>query len=198
MTYIAANIPKESTGYLHAHLYPPLFILEARVAENGLVQPRFKEVISRQDCEPPGEWVGGYYLRQYLSPLLDSDLNKYSSRQVQVLAQSLRLVESRTPIPSKVLVDGNVYFFKPWRRQGMYGCYELQAYMKILADTDASPPLLSDARICRLHGLAVDENDDVLQHYPLDPEGRVNSRRRLIGLLLTHVESRGTLDDLAP
>ncbi|KAK4191347.1 hypothetical protein QBC35DRAFT_460436 [Podospora australis] len=191
MTQIAPTPSTGSTGYLHSHLYPPWFILEARVAKSGYMQPYFDGALSRQEFGRPGESINNVSLRPHLSPLLNSALNKYSSRQVQVLAQTSRLV------PSKVLVDGTIYFFKPWNA-GRDGYYELQSYRKILADTEASPPLLAGARICRLHGLVIDNDDDVLQHYPLDSDEENYSGTRLVGLLLTYIENRGTLEDLAP
>ncbi|KAK4194002.1 hypothetical protein QBC40DRAFT_291539, partial [Triangularia verruculosa] len=185
--------PMESTRHLHSYLYPPWFILEARVAESSShVQPHFKVALSRQEFIRPGDYVNSKFLQAYLSPLLDSKLNKYSSRQVQILAQTPQLV------PSRVLVDGTVYFFKPWVSGRVHGYHELQSYRKILADTEASPPLLADARICRLYGLIIDNDDDVLQHYPLDNGEEDHSGTRLVGLLLTCIENRGTLKDLAP
>lgn len=95
-------------------------------------------------------------------------------------------------------MEGTVYFFKPWVSGQIHGCYELQAYRKILAAAEASPPLLSNARICRLHGLIIDKDDDVLQHYHLDSDEEDFPGTRLVGLLLTYVENKGTLEDLAP
>ncbi|VBB80345.1 Putative protein of unknown function [Podospora comata] len=185
--------PMESIWHLHSYLYPPWFILEARVAESSShIQPHFKVALSRQESPRPGEYVNSNFLQAHLSPLLNSELNRYSSRQVQVLAQTPQLV------PSRVLVDGTVYFFKPWVSGRVHGYHELQAYRKILADTEASPPLLADARICRLYGLIIDNDDDVLQHYPLDNSEENHCGTRLVGLLLTYIENRGTLKDLAP
>ncbi|KAK4671740.1 hypothetical protein QC764_0098350 [Podospora pseudoanserina] len=192
MTQMAPNPPTELTGYLHSHLYPPWFILVAKVDESGCVQPYFKAALSRQEFGRPGEYVNNDFLQPHLSPLLNSKLNKYSSHHIQVLAQTSQLV------PSTVLVDGTVYFFKPWISGRVHGYHELQSYRKILTDTEASPPLLASARICRLHGLVIDDDDDVLQHYPLDSDEENYSGTRLVGLLLTCIENRGTLKDLAP
>ncbi len=191
MIQMALNSPMGSAGDLHRYLYPPWFVLEARVAGSGCIHPHFKAALSRQEVGRPGEYVNGF-LRPHLSPLLDSKLNKYSSRQVQALAQTSQLV------PSKILVNGSVYFFKPWISGRVHGYHELQSYRKILADTDESPPLLADARICRLRGLIIDNDDDVLQHYPLDGNEEDHHGTRLVGLLLTPIESKGTLADLAP
>ncbi|KAK4107251.1 hypothetical protein N656DRAFT_785458 [Canariomyces notabilis] len=185
--------PIESTRYLHSHIYPPWFILEARVAESSShVQPHFKVALSRQEFIRPGDYVNSKFLQAHLSPLLDSKLNIYSSRQVQVLSQTSRLV------PSRVLVDGTMHFFKPWVSGRVHGYHELKSYKKILADTEKSPPLLTDARICRLRGLIIDNDDDVLQHYPLNGNEEDHAGKRLVGLLLNYIESKGTLNDLAP
>ncbi|KAK4196449.1 hypothetical protein QBC40DRAFT_287257 [Triangularia verruculosa] len=189
---MAPNPPIELTQYLHSYLYPPWFILEARVAESGCVQPYFKAALSRQEFGRPGEYINNDFLQPHLSPLLNSKLNKYSSHHIQVLAQTSQLV------PSRVLVDGTIYFFKPWISGRVHGYHELQSYRKILADTEVSPPLLADVRICRLYGLIIDNDDDVLQHYPLDNGEEDHSGTRLVGLLLTYIENRGTLKDLAP
>jgi hypothetical protein len=192
MTQTAPN-PMESTWYLHRSLYPPYFILEARVAESSShIQPHFKMALSRQEFSRPGENINDESLKPHLSLLLDSKLSKYSSRQVQVLAQTSHLV------PSRVLVDDNEYFFKPWVSGRVHGYHELQSYRKILADTEASPPLLADTRICHLHGLIIDNDEDVLQHYPLDSDEEDYPGTRLVGLLLTYIENKGTLYDLAP
>jgi len=143
MTQMAPNPTMESSRYLHTYLYPLWFIFEARVAEGSShIQPHFKVALSRQEFPRPVDYVDNELLQPYLSSLLNSKLNKYSSRQVQGLAQTSHLV------PSKVLVDNNEYFFKLWRLGRVCGYHELQAYRKILADTEASPPLLADIRIC--------------------------------------------------
>lgn len=183
--------PHSTMEVLHRHLYPPWFVLQARADESGCIQPDFKEALSRQEIKRPGEYVNDF-LRPHLSPLLDSKLNTYSSRQVQVLDQTSRLV------PSRVSVNGTVYFFKPWISGREHGYHELLSYRKIMADADASPPLLTDVRICRLHGLVIDSDDDVLRHYPLNHGEKNYSGIRLVGLLLTYIENRGTLKDLAP
>lgn len=68
----------------------------------------------------------------------------------------------------------------------------------MLAAAETSPPLLTDARICHLHGLIIDEDHDVLQHYHLDSDEKDYPGTRLVGLLLTYIENKGTLEDLAP
>lgn len=147
MNKLAPKSKIESTQYLHGYLYPPWFILEARELEDtGHIRPHSKVRVTRQEIVHPGDYVDGVYLWPHLSPLLDLNLNKYSSRQIQVLAQTSRLV------PSKVLVDGNVYFFKPWVSGHVHGYHESKSHNKILTDTSTSPPL-AEARICRLHGL---------------------------------------------
>ncbi|KAJ5567123.1 hypothetical protein N7535_006429 [Penicillium sp. DV-2018c] len=167
--------------------------VETRVSENSSdIHPHFTGPLSRQEFTRPGEYMHHDSLKSHLSQLLNSNLNKYSSRQVQVLAQTSRLV------PSRVLVDGNEYFFKPWVSGRVHGYHALRSYGKILADTEASPPLLADTRICHLHGLVIDDDEDVLQHYPLDSDKENYPGTRLVGLLLTYIENKGTLDDVAP
>lgn len=97
------------------------------MSERSCVQSSFKAALTPEDFRPPGESVHNHFLRPHLSLLLDSNVSKYSSRQVQVLAENPDLV------PTRVLVDGTVYFFKPWK-PGMYGYYEMQSYKQILAD----------------------------------------------------------------
>lgn len=191
MTQMAPDPPMESTGYLHSYLYPPSFILEAKATVNSCIQPCLKATLSRQNFVRPGEYVN-QPLQSHLSPLLELGVKTYSSRQVQALAYTA------CHVPSKVLVDGTVYFFKPWRSGWVHGYYELQSYRKILADSGGCPPLLADAHICRLHGLIIDNDEDVLQHYPLDSDEEDESGTRLVGLLVTYIENRGTLNDLAP
>ncbi|TGJ85064.1 hypothetical protein E0Z10_g3670 [Xylaria hypoxylon] len=190
MMQLAPDPLTESARSLHSYLYPPSFILEATVAESH-VQPRLKAALSRQEFIRPGDYVDSKFIRQHLSPLA-SRLEKYSSRQVQVLAHTPRLV------PSMVCVDCTTYFFKPWVSGRVHGYHELQAYEKILAAAKARPSLLHNAYICRLHGLIIDQDDDVLQHYRLDSDEEDYPGTRLVGLLLTHIENKGTLKDLAP
>ncbi|KAI0388290.1 hypothetical protein F5Y17DRAFT_453381 [Xylariaceae sp. FL0594] len=190
MTHLAPNPFTELTKSLHGYFYPPSFILEATVAENS-VQPHLKAALSRQEFVRPGEYVDNKFIQRHL-PSLESKLNTYSSRQVQVLAHTSRLV------PSVVCVDGATYFFKPWISGRVHGYHELRSYGKILAADEASPPLLCNAHICRLHGLIIDNDDDVLQHYHLDSNEKDYPGRRLVGLLLTYIENKGTMKDLAP
>lgn len=187
----------ESTGDLHSYLYPASFILEARVDEAGNIQPQIREVLSRQEFWPPGESVEAALIKPHLAPLLATDPAIYSSRQIQVLAHTPAL------LPSRVLVDGGAtYFFKAWSGGRQTGYHELQAYTKIRADDVASPPLLADddVRISRLHGLVIDDPGDVLQHFADDPNAEENHspHPRLVGLLLTDIDSDGTLAELAP
>jgi hypothetical protein len=192
MTEMASNL-MESTRYLHRYLYPPWFILEARVGEGSShIQPHFKEAVSRQALVHPGDSVDNIGLKPHLSPLLNSKLKKYSSSQVQILDQTLGWV------PSRVLVDDEEYFFKPWVAFRGHTYHELQSYGKLLADTEASQPLLADTRICHLHGLIIDDDENFLQHYPIDSDEELSSGNRLVGLLLTYIENKGTLGGVAP
>lgn len=190
MDQMAPNLV-ESPRYLHRYLYPQWFILEARVEEgSSYIQPHFKEVVSLQAILHPGDCVNNIALQPHLSPLLHQKPKKYASCQVQILDQTVDWV------PSRVLVDDKEYFFKPWVKfRDTY--HELQSYGKILADTEASQPLLADTRICHLHGLVIDHDDDFLQHYPIDSNEELWSTTRLVGLLLTYIENRGSLAGVA-
>lgn len=75
MTQMA--LPMESMRHLHSYLYPPWFILEARVAESSShIQPHFKLALSRQEFIRPGDYVNNSFLQAHLSPLLNSKLNQ--------------------------------------------------------------------------------------------------------------------------
>jgi hypothetical protein len=62
----------------------------------------------------------------------------------------------------------------------------------------ANPPLPADLRISRLHGLVIDDNDDVLQHFAVDRNVKEDCppSSRLVGLLLTNIDSDRTLAEL--
>ncbi|KAI8953091.1 hypothetical protein F4801DRAFT_538420 [Xylaria longipes] len=190
MTRLAPNPPTEPVRSLHSYLYPPSFILEATVVEDH-IQPRFQAPLSRQEFIPPGEHVHSEFIQPHLRPLA-SKFEKYSSCQVEVLAHTPRLV------PSMVCIDGVTYFFKPWVSGLYHGYHELQAYSEIQAAAEASPSVLDNANICRLHGLIIDDDNDVLQHYHLDMNEENWPGTRLVGLLLTFIENKGTMKDLAP
>ncbi|CAJ2509176.1 Uu.00g142020.m01.CDS01 [Anthostomella pinea] len=185
------------TESLHGYLYPPSFELEARAAESseGVVQAHFLGAVSRQKGGACGLVVG--FLQPHLSSLLALNVKTYSSGQVQVLAYHVTPRARRAP--SKVLVGNTVFFFKLFMRPHDHGRHELQSFVKILADAEASRPLLSEARICRLHGLLIDEDDDVLQHYDIDDSEEYRPGvQRLVGLLFTYIDNKGTLRHIAP
>ncbi|KAI2044691.1 hypothetical protein LOZ43_006283 [Ophidiomyces ophidiicola] len=127
--------------------------------------------------------------------------DEVKSRLREVKEELAVLGQTRHLVPSTVLVDRNVYFSKPWVSGRVHGYHELQSYRKILAGTEASL-LPANARICRLHGLIIDNDIDVHQHYPLDYPLDSNEEdhpgTRLVGLLLTNIENKGTLKELAP
>lgn len=186
MTQLVPDPPMDTAGYLHSHLYPPYFILEAKATASGHLQPHFREALSRQKLTPPGEYTSTLKLKVHLPPLLDK-FDTCSSRQVKVLTYTHHLV------PSQVYVNGVVYFFKPWASQRVSSYHQLAMCTRMLAVTEP-------ARISRLHGFVVDDDDDVLQHYPIDPDddSEIWPGKRLVGLLLTYIENKGTLSDLAP
>ncbi|KAJ5114030.1 hypothetical protein N7456_002564 [Penicillium angulare] len=194
MTQMAG--PPKSPQYLHQYLYPPQFIFEARVGEDkSQLQPSFKQVRFREYMQIPGEPVSRASLEPHLSPLLRTTIPRFSSDQVQVLTQT-----EETWVPSRVLVAGQQYFFRPWDYQGFKQnrYHELQAYAQIYADGQSDTPLLTSAHICRLHGIVIDRDEDTLQHYSLEGDEPMMLETRLVGLLLTYIERCGTLVSQAP
>ncbi|KAH9905223.1 hypothetical protein F4778DRAFT_769908 [Xylariomycetidae sp. FL2044] len=146
----------------------PPWYILEAVANGNRIQPHLKEALMRQEFVRPGEYVR--WLEPYLSTLIASNLHAYSSRQIQVLVHTSHL------IPSKVLQNGTTLFFKPWVSGPMFGYHELESHRKIL---EANPPL-------------------VLQHYRVNDDEENHSGTRLVGLLLSYIDSRGTMRDLAP
>ncbi|KAI1200241.1 hypothetical protein F5X97DRAFT_332238 [Nemania serpens] len=191
MRRLAPGPLTESMKSLHSYLYPPSFILEAAVSEDH-IQPRLKTPLSRQHFVRPGQYMG--LIQPHLSSFA-SEVSVYSSRQAQVMAHTSSMV------PSVVNVDSVTYFFKPWIRHRAY--HELRSHGKILEASEETPALLQDAYICRLHGLVIDHSNDVLQHYHLDSDEEEvddddSPHGTLVGLLLTYIENKGTMEDLAP
>lgn len=191
------EIPKpiESAWLLDNYLSPPSFILHARVDEFGKIQPRRQDASSRA-AAPHGECTSVESMKTSISPLLNSTMKNYSSGQIQVLDQTQRRV------PSRVLVDDNEYFFQPWVQYYQeHRYYSLQSYWKIFTDSKAGKSLLADANICKLHGLIIDSNDDCYHHEPLDSKSArddgVCSGTKLVGLLVTYIENKGSLRDVA-
>lgn len=187
MTQLVPDPPMDTAGYLHSYLYPPYFILEAKASASGHLQPNFRKTLSRQKFEPPGEYTHGLgKLKIHLAPLLEK-FDTCSSRQIKVLTYTHHLV------PSKVCINGAVYFFKPWARRQAFSYHQLDICTRMLAVTEPT-------RISRVHSLVIDHDDNVLQHYPIDPDDNdeIWPGTRLVGLLLTYIENKGTLSDLAP
>ncbi|KAI1736020.1 hypothetical protein F4680DRAFT_433940 [Xylaria scruposa] len=210
MNRLAPTISTESIRSLHSYLYPPSFILDATIKESH-IEPCFRTTVSRWKFVCSGEYVDNNDCFQPHLPSLASKVDVYSSRRIQVLAHTTQLV------PSKVSVDGVTYFFKPWLSGRGHGYHELRSHDKILVASEANPSSLCNAYICRLHGLIIDDDDDVLQHYQLhtypedsdedsdeddsDTENCDEDKShgtRLVGLLLTYIENRGTMHYVAP
>lgn len=190
MAQLVPDPPIDTAGYLHSYLYPPNFILEARVTPSGHLQPHLREPLSRQQlCGGPGEYTDGASdLRIHLPPLLlNKEFVTCSSRQVRVRTYTHHLV------PSQVYVNDDIYFFKPWASHKATSYHQLAICTRMLAVTEPT-------RISRVHGFVVDDDNDVLQHYPIDPDDdeEIPDGTRLVGLLLTNIENQGTLKDLAP
>ncbi|KAI0411142.1 hypothetical protein F5X98DRAFT_368287 [Xylaria grammica] len=192
MVRLYPNPLPKSKRLLHSYLYLPSFVLEATVVDSR-IQLRFGAALSRQKFVRPGEYVGNETFKRHLSPL-SSQLNEYSLRQVKVPAYTRRLV------PSVVSVDSTIYFFKPWISGRVHGYHELLSCERLLAAYKVNPSLLHNVYICRLRGLIIDNDDDVLQHYHFDIKGDKEywPGTRLVGPLLTYTENKGTLDDIAP
>ncbi|KAJ5723074.1 hypothetical protein N7488_001109 [Penicillium malachiteum] len=93
--------------------------------------------------------------------------------------------------PKESARDLHMYLYPSW-------FFSRGKSRKILADTETSPSFLADTPICHLHGLIIDNDEDSLPHWPLDSDEEVCSGTRLVGLLLTYIENKGTLENVAP
>ncbi|KAK3933564.1 hypothetical protein QBC46DRAFT_275519 [Diplogelasinospora grovesii] len=203
MTSLAPH-PPISTSYLYDYLYPQWFILNATVKDATTLQPQCQEKFSRHEINFPGEYHMLPHRRQDLRTPLAS-FASYSSRQVQLLPSTSQLHPCLRG-PAKVLVGHTTCYFKAWKPgRGKRGATynEILAYGKI-ANAIAEGKIQHDIHICRLHGIVVDNDDDLPQHYPPDERGaregqdRDGHNKRLVGILLTYVENKGTLKALAP
>lgn len=97
MAQLVPDPPIDTAGYLHSYLYPPNFILEARVTLSGHLQPHLREPLSREQlCGGPGEYTDGASdLRIHLPPLLlNREFVTCSSQQVRVRTYTHHLVPS--------------------------------------------------------------------------------------------------------
>ncbi|CAG8982699.1 hypothetical protein HYALB_00000980 [Hymenoscyphus albidus] len=208
MTELAPNPPPPAT-HLFDYLYPPHMILEATAAtqDSTVIQPRFRGSLPRQVLWPPGQYLATW------GDWLES-VKCFTSRQVRLVHTSTD--PEQHPClrgPSKVTAgDGvgwdAVCYFKALVRR-VPG--ELWAYKQIAAALEAKK-LRPEMRISRLHGVVVDEDRDVLQHYDHVPKEELakwddfgsesksedESPARMVGILITYIENKGTLYEVAP
>lgn len=205
MTKLAPN-PLPPANYLFDYLYTPHLVLEAiaPAQDSTAIQPRFKGALPRQVFRPPG---------QYLSTWGDclESIKCFTSCEVRLVPSSLD--PEHHPClrgPSRVIAKGGaVCYFKEFVRRVALG--ETWVYNQIAAALEAKK-LRPDIRICRLHGVVVDEDRDVLQHYVRVPNEELakwdddfgsepeseSPLKRIVGILITYIENKGTLYEVAP
>jgi serine/threonine protein kinase len=215
-------MPRPQDYTLFDYLYVPHLVLEATAGRDDVaIQPRFKGTLPRQMFVPLGPDVSG---ANWLKPI-----KSFTSRQIRLVITSPD--PERHPClrgPSKVLAeDGTACYFKAnvfepgFVRRMALGEGKPWVYKQIAAAIE-SKLLRPDIRICRLHGVVVDEDRDVLAHYVhvskeelakwdddfessyFDPgtypdysEVRKCCLEHLVGILVTYVENKGTLHELA-
>ena len=153
--------------------------------------PRLGTVGGR-DLLPPGEYMHRW---PELKSLEGWVTNVYTSSQVHLPSATHPKQDARLSGPGKVLVDGEPYFFKRWGYSGSTfqgaNLRELRAYEQIHEGVK-SGRIRRDLRICRLHGIVVDRddetslrtNDDDTDKGTGTPQGS-----RLVGILLTFIET---------
>lgn len=209
MAQLAPDLSADDT--LHFYCYPPTIGLVASVESDNdgdHIRPEVTGPLWRHEIEWRGQ--NTYHIAHLLDSLATL-VTTHTSRQVHIV--SYKSYSEDVKFPAKVTVDGldGTYYLKFWEVHHFHSPYELKAYRKILAADQQDPALLSDARICRLRGLVVDDEKDVLRHYPLRSEphqhlGVPNDEvehphepcTRLVGLLLDYIENKGTLNELVP
>lgn len=186
-----ASAPSTATPpRLHDYLYPEWFLLEATIAEDGeTIRPRRIET-TRSPYLLPGEYTR--------SGAMTWVKNWYSSRQVELVpAHDFR---PEHPLlhntPTRVLVDGDTACFFKGFGPGYRGTTRELAFFQKLNDAISRKLVPSDLRVCRLHGLVRDTDDDTTTT-PTGP------RSRLIGMLLNYIPPKhpgilGTLEYVAP
>lgn len=201
MIELAPQLPV-STDYLYGFLYPQWFVLNATAAQDNMtLQPQWEKTIWRDDIDFPG----GYIISRKRECLLDvlESVGRYSSRQVRLLpSPSEGKLDPYLRGPGKVSVGDTTCYFKAWKPgRGKSGTtyHELRAY-QMIANAVAERKLPHDIRISRLHGAVVDHDNDLPQHFPnIHPtEHSLATGNRLVGILLTYVENKGTLSLTAP
>lgn len=218
MAELAPN-PPPSHNRLSDYLYPPLLILEAKAPaqDRVIIQPYLKGELPRQM-----RWPGGRYISTWGDWL--RSMRCFTSNQIQLISTSSD-PEKHPCIrgPTKVIAgDGTVCYYKdlpPWASAvSKVAKGEQWVHMQIPAAIKAKK-LRSDIRICRLHGLVVDDDRTVLQHWFCASEEELLSKwnndgrddwtpeqyanqdfgmKRLVGMLIHYIENKGTLEEIAP
>ncbi|KAI0388222.1 hypothetical protein F5Y17DRAFT_262875 [Xylariaceae sp. FL0594] len=157
MNELAATLPTTPSDLLSDYLYPRVFALEATASlEAKEIAPHFMGETHQQDITPPGSYIP----------------------QVQGRLQELIVLKN------KVLAGDKEYFFKQWHGNQLPGSAnlrELATYRRI-AESIAAGQIRPDLRVCRLHGVVMDDDRDT---WLVDEEGG----SRLVGILLTWVET---------
>jgi hypothetical protein len=234
MTKLAPN-PPPPANYLFDYLYTKYLVLEAMATtqDSTTIQTHFKGSHPRQVFWRPGQYLSGW------SDRLGS-VKRFTSRQVRLVPTSPD--PEHHPClrgPSKVIAEdgadaGTVCYFKgfeSWHVRRV-GLDEPWVYKRIAAALETKR-LSPEIRICRLHGIVVDDDHDVLQHFVrapkedlakwdegfesesesesspsmsasmsdahpdlIKPQGRES--KRIVGILLTYIENKGTLSEVAP
>ncbi|CZT12489.1 hypothetical protein WAI453_008919 [Rhynchosporium graminicola] len=210
-----APVSYPSVFTLWDFLYVPPLILEARAdPEDTVIRPRLKGILPRQALVPPGEALYGGDWPQ--------SIKSFTSRQISLVPTSTdSKYHPYLRGPAKVLVsDGTICHFKADSfkpglvRRVIRGEGKPWIYQQI--DTAIKAKLLCpDIRICRLVGVVIDKGCDVLSHYvrvskeeimkwyeKIDPEWveseEIPDSERIVGILLTYIDNKGTLYQLAP
>ncbi|CAJ2506589.1 Uu.00g077750.m01.CDS01 [Anthostomella pinea] len=187
MTDLAGKLPVPPSDLLSDYLYPKHYAFEARAAAGDeKVAPFFIGETPKEDMVPPGQYIPQISGQlQQLFELGSWVSSIYSSRQTRIIPSfSTRAGEPRLARPARVLAGGHEYFFKPWHGgngPGSANLSELATYRRI-AESTAAGRIRSDLRICRMHGVVVDDDEDT---WPVSEEGG----SRLLGILLTWVET---------
>ncbi|CAD6442366.1 713e0eec-ffbb-4749-886f-a37cc987178a [Sclerotinia trifoliorum] len=206
--------PPPSCNQLSDYLYPPFLILEAKAAaqDSTIIQPHFKGQLPRQIRFPAGE---------YISPPLDwlNLVKSSTSQQIQLVPSPDLEQHPCLRGPGKVIAeDGALCYYKELPSLSAVAEAKSWIHIQIPAAIEAKK-LRSDIRICRLHSVVVDDDREVLQHWysatekdlvdewrgdisdDWTPEEYADPNfdiRRVVGILLHYIDSKGTLEQIVP
>ena len=173
---------------LSDYLYPRLFTLEATAGPGDTeLTPRIEEKAASASGDYLDRWPELQDLETWVPRI-------YRSTQIRLPGPPER--DTRLSGPEKVLVGGESFFFKGWKRCDILrgaNLRELRTYKQIneaLTSGKISPEL----RICRLRGVVVDSDAETpLRAKGRDAELRNSAGPRLVGLLLTFIETKKEL-----